>query len=247
MKKRHSSGRIGSIGNASHTSDGCGVEITAAHGGWESEAHDRYERFKLANVLDIPARMIGSMPAVMDGGDSEERPRPQPEVRQIVRSSGVRRGDTSRPAADGDLAAGDDEDEDAEVVMVRRKPPGRPPNGTNGRPMTWDGARGGWRETPSEDEGGEEEDEEDEEEEDGGEFYTAETPPPLPDPTRPAPRSARLAGVELPYGIFAAAPPDRRGRDRGGAASGAQAPAAAPPATPATPRLSPTPDVMERS
>ena len=38
---------------------GNGVDLTVAHGGWFSAAHDRYERFSQAAVLAIPAGMLG--------------------------------------------------------------------------------------------------------------------------------------------------------------------------------------------
>lgn len=37
---------------------GNGVEITVAHGGWMSEAHDRYERFSNDQLYGIPAGML---------------------------------------------------------------------------------------------------------------------------------------------------------------------------------------------
>ena len=37
---------------------GNGVEITVAHGGWMSEAHDRYERFSNRQLVGIPAGML---------------------------------------------------------------------------------------------------------------------------------------------------------------------------------------------
>ena len=37
-----------------------GLELTVAHGGWQSDAHDRYERFRHEAVLSIPARMVGA-------------------------------------------------------------------------------------------------------------------------------------------------------------------------------------------
>lgn len=40
-----------------------GVELTVAHGGWESTAHERYERFSFAQVLAISGAMVASAPA----------------------------------------------------------------------------------------------------------------------------------------------------------------------------------------
>ena len=35
-----------------------GRELTVAHGGWESEAHERYDRFFMPTVLRIPERIL---------------------------------------------------------------------------------------------------------------------------------------------------------------------------------------------
>ena len=38
--------------------NGNGVDLTVAHGGWMSAAHDRYERFSQSQQLSIPANML---------------------------------------------------------------------------------------------------------------------------------------------------------------------------------------------
>ena len=48
-----------------------GEDITVAHGGWMSSAHDRYERFKHAAALSIPANMVGSDSLFVEGAVRE--------------------------------------------------------------------------------------------------------------------------------------------------------------------------------
>ena len=43
----------------------CGKELAVAQGGWENSAHDRYERFALQTVHDMPSAMIAAT-AVLD-------------------------------------------------------------------------------------------------------------------------------------------------------------------------------------
>ena len=42
--------------------EGNGLALTVAHGGWESDAHSRYERFQMSLVANIAANMVGSKP-----------------------------------------------------------------------------------------------------------------------------------------------------------------------------------------
>ena len=47
---------------------GNGEDLTVAHGGWLSTAHDRYERFTQAQQFSIPANMIGRTSVFQDDG-----------------------------------------------------------------------------------------------------------------------------------------------------------------------------------
>jgi hypothetical protein len=51
---------------------GNGEDLTVAHGGWMSSAHDRYERFTQAQQLSIPAHML-QRASVFAGADSAGR------------------------------------------------------------------------------------------------------------------------------------------------------------------------------
>jgi hypothetical protein len=102
---------------------GNGVELTVAHGGWMSGAHSRYERFQHAQVLSIPARMVG-LDSVFDDGSGQ----------RAVGRSRVQRGapaETEGPeAADGiDEGAPESEDIVELPVASRRDPPGGLPPG----------------------------------------------------------------------------------------------------------------------
>eukprot|EP00964_Phaeocystis_antarctica_P072164 scaffold44093_cov64-Phaeocystis_antarctica.AAC.1 len=48
---------------------GNGEAITVAHGLWKSNAHTRYQRFKMAQIIDIPRRMLRS---IDEGASSED-------------------------------------------------------------------------------------------------------------------------------------------------------------------------------
>ena len=50
--------------------EGNGLDLTVAHGGWQSGAHSRYHRFAHRAVLSIPARMIGK-DSVFDDGSGQ--------------------------------------------------------------------------------------------------------------------------------------------------------------------------------
>ena len=47
---------------------GNGEDLTVAHGGWLSSAHDRYERFSQVQQLSIPANMVGVRSVFAKGG-----------------------------------------------------------------------------------------------------------------------------------------------------------------------------------
>ena len=49
-----------------------GLELTVAHGGWQSDAHDRYERFRHEAVLSIPARMVGAVSSFVSEDGTRE-------------------------------------------------------------------------------------------------------------------------------------------------------------------------------
>ena len=203
---------------------GVGVDLTVAHGGWKSAAHDRYERFKMNAILDIPARMVGALPEAEVAEEMAARSdQPaQPEVRAIERRARLTRGDTSEPAAEG--VGGSPE---TPTVQVRQpRPRGRAPHGTFGNPMTWDRVEGRWRESLTE--GEDDDDDDDAAEQDA--FGTAETPPPLP-PALPA-RSPRLQlnqqGGSLPVTIFGQ-DPQRLARQLAASASAAPSSPSPPP------------------
>lgn len=44
-----------------------GEELTVAHGGWRSQAHSRYERFRLVDVYSIPSKMVGAQSPYVEG------------------------------------------------------------------------------------------------------------------------------------------------------------------------------------
>jgi hypothetical protein len=94
---------------------GNGVEITVAHGGWMSGAHSRYERFAHAQVLSIPARMLGLV-SVFDDGSGQ----------RIVGTARVQRGDAGesegepRPREDGPEASSEEEEVTVPPVPVPR-------------------------------------------------------------------------------------------------------------------------------
>ena len=71
-----------------------GLELTVAHGGWRSEAHDRYERFQHSSILSIPARMLGGTSVFEDSTvrdiSRERRPRGSAGVPLWHRQPGVR-------------------------------------------------------------------------------------------------------------------------------------------------------------
>ena len=76
---------------------GNGVEITVAHGGWMSEAHDRYERFSNKQLYGIPAGMLQvSNPF---GGESQR-------AIHRARASRYPDGAPPEPGSDGDEPEG---------------------------------------------------------------------------------------------------------------------------------------------
>ena len=102
---------------------GNGEEITVAHGGWMSAAHSRYERFKHAAVLSIPARMTGHASVFDDGTGQRE-----------IRTGRVSRGvsaesPTAAPISDSEVDSDDAPpvalaDDDGPVQWGQGTPPG---------------------------------------------------------------------------------------------------------------------------
>ena len=88
---------------------GNGLDLTVAHGGWESSGHTRYERFSFIQALSISARMVGAAPVFETGA-----------VRTLPKGSTSRgkppAGPSAKPTAfnDGDVqpASGSDDDDD---------------------------------------------------------------------------------------------------------------------------------------
>ena len=66
-----------------------GDQLTVAHGGWSSDAHERYERFALAQVLALPRGML-------DAGDEAPDDVPPPDAGEVAPRplpvAGARRG-----------------------------------------------------------------------------------------------------------------------------------------------------------
>ena len=77
-----------------------GPDLTQAHGGWMSAAHTRYERWKMHEVLSIPAQMVGQ-PSQF-ASEIRDINRPRRPGRELVRR------DETHPAddeGDGEAAA----------------------------------------------------------------------------------------------------------------------------------------------
>ena len=66
------------------TKRGLGEDLAVAHGLWKSTAHKRYDRFKIAQVLRIPAAIVGDDSG--DGGNSDVDVDEPPQV--VERSCG---------------------------------------------------------------------------------------------------------------------------------------------------------------
>ena len=67
-----------------------------AHGGWRSEAHERYARFGMNEVLTIPARMCGQRG---DGPEQDDREAASPLPTHALRSPPPWRGRSTRLTA----------------------------------------------------------------------------------------------------------------------------------------------------
>ena len=74
-----------------------GESLTVAHGGWKSTAHERYRRFTMKEVLQIPANMVGS--SIL----------PVPGVRSICGKTVVRGRATHDSSSDDDGECADGE------------------------------------------------------------------------------------------------------------------------------------------
>ena len=68
--------------------------LAVAHGGWSSEAHTRYARFELVDVLALPAAMLASKSQSSISGGSDPSPLVEPPFPEVVmaRQSGPRLG-----------------------------------------------------------------------------------------------------------------------------------------------------------
>ena len=93
-----------------------GVTLAVAQGGWQSSAHERYERFQMSAVLALPSEIAAQCDE--DGADSSlsRAPlapapsvavamRPRPDTIHIASGTGARRGSKRRRAPAHDAAA----------------------------------------------------------------------------------------------------------------------------------------------
>jgi hypothetical protein len=97
-----------------------GEDITVAHGGWMSSAHDRYERFSSAQQLSIPANMMRRSSVFAEH-----------ESREISRTQAPRRSHMV-PAEGDEVGSGDEADDDgadAGIVVARDRQLGLLPPG----------------------------------------------------------------------------------------------------------------------
>ena len=69
-----------------------GADLTQAHGGWMSSAHNRYERWKMHEVLSIPAQMVGQ--SSQFATEIRDINRPRRPGRELIRR------DETHPAVD---------------------------------------------------------------------------------------------------------------------------------------------------
>ena len=102
-----------------NTKAACGEELAVVHGGWESQAHARYDRFELVDVANIPSALTGG-----DLTYAVAAPRPRPVAR-----GGTTRGGSSRGGAGPSSAAGPSgANAPAAAASARPTPPRAPPN-----------------------------------------------------------------------------------------------------------------------
>ena len=85
-----------------------GLELTVAHGGWESSAHSRYERFPLRTVFSMAASMVGGTDVYRDA---------PAEVRNLVRTQGLARSTAAAQAAASTDGAGASTDGAADLPL----------------------------------------------------------------------------------------------------------------------------------
>jgi hypothetical protein len=93
---------------------GNGEDLTVAHGGWMSSAHDRYERFTQAQQLSIPAHML-QRASVFAGADAAGR--------SISRVASTRHAFAVPDEPDAE-SAGAEADEDEPTPHLDLLPPG---------------------------------------------------------------------------------------------------------------------------
>ena len=94
------------------------MELTVAHGGWQSGAHSRYHRFAHRAVLSIPARMLGK-DSVFDDGSGQ----------RVVGRGRVQRGSSVAPDAESD-----ESDEESGSVGDAELASGPPPHASHAVP-----------------------------------------------------------------------------------------------------------------
>ena len=94
---------------------GLGKDLAQVHGGWSSDACERYSRFALKNVLRIPAVIAG-----FDQGDEQLESDEPVERPARVLASPLTRG--SAPGADGGVSSGATAGGSADVVVTESSP-----------------------------------------------------------------------------------------------------------------------------
>ena len=102
--------------------------LAVAHGGWSSEAHTRYARFDLADVLALPAAMLASKSQASASGGSDPSPLVEPPFSEvdISRQSGPRLG-RARPRVSQRSSS-------APPARPRARPPPAPSYGASAAP-----------------------------------------------------------------------------------------------------------------
>ena len=114
------------------------MELTVAHGGWQSEGHTRYERFSQLSVLGIPAGMLGLRSGFGVPGQAREVSR----TRTTRGVSGVAESVPQEESEEG--ASGSDDAEPVASFQAVRAADGVPPGYTPVRHEFPSGTRGLW-------------------------------------------------------------------------------------------------------